>query len=232
MKALKKRTLITLFGVVVSFASLVTVSLAWFQMNRKLMANYAGVEINNLFDVTIVMRQDGELVTDGVIRFEDFFPGQANARQLEITITNNSDDLLHTSWFFKDATSEQEVPYIDTLGTYGEANYYYYFGSQIQISSVSAVSDLTSVDTGAGEGEYLLETNGVGLTQGQVNGVANAITTFPRLDILNSFPIEGGATANIAFTFLFVDNGTNQNVYSLAWPSVGVCQRNLSVFVG
>jgi hypothetical protein len=224
--------MITLFGVVASFASLVTVTLAWFQMNRKLLANYGGVEINDLYNVTIVVKQDGELVSDGIIRFDDFFPGEANVRHLEITITNNSDGLLHTSWFFKDATSEQEVPYIDTSGLYGDANYLYYFGSQIQISDVSAVSGSTSVDTGAGEGEYLVETNSVGLSQGQVNGVANAITAFPQLEVLNSFPIEGGVTAEIVFTFLFVDNGTDQSVYSLAWPTAGVCERKLSVFAG
>lgn len=231
-QALKKRVFITIFGMVASLASLVTVTLAWFQMNRKLQTNYSGVAINDLYNVTIVLRQDGELVTDGVIHFEDFFPGDVNAHSLEIDITNNGDDQLNTSWFFVAPTAAQEVPYVDSTGQYGPENYYYYFGSQIQIFEVSAVSGATSVDTGVGEGEYLVETSSVGVSKGQVNGVATVVNNIPRLEIINAFPIESGATANIVFSFVFTDNGTNQNVYSLGWPSVGVCQRSLGVFVG
>lgn len=231
VRRLKYHLLVTFIATSLSLVSLISVSIAWFQSNRIINANLSGVYVRDLYDVTISLKQDGVSITDGIIHFEDFFPGVLNEHEVEIAITNNSDSLLYTTWYFRTPSSEQEVPYVDTAGTYGPEGYYYYFGSQIQVSDVYAEVGSTTVDTGVGEGEYLIETNSVGLTQGQVNGVSSPITSFSQFYLLDDFGVDVGQTATIIFTLTFVDNLTNQNVYQLAWPTSGVSERQLGLYL-
>jgi hypothetical protein len=230
-RRLKYHILMTFTATFIALFSFLSVTLSWFQSARRIDTNVSGIYVTNLYNATISLKHNDEPVTDGIIGFDEFYPGEVHQQYVEITITNNSQRTMETKWFFKAPTSLQEIPYVDTEGAYGTAGDYYYLASQIQLSEFSASIGEEVTDTAIGEDEFLLETSNVGVTKGQVNGVSEEISGYTQFLILDGYLIDPGLTAVISLTFTFVDNGTSQNVYQTAWPSVGVCQRHLGLYM-
>jgi len=56
--------------------------------------------------------------------------------------------------FFEQPAALEEVPYIDATGKWGNANYYYYLGSQIALTSVSLAIDGASPTFTSGTSDY------------------------------------------------------------------------------
>lgn len=230
-RRIKSHIFLTFIAAFLSLASFISVTISWFQSARRVPTNMSGIYVTNLFNVSISLKQDGVSVSDGIINFTELYPGTSHTREVEIIITNHSEYSIATKWFFKIPTSAQDVPYIDVGGEYGPEGYYYYLASQIQVSDVYASIGSEVTDTAVGENQFLLETNSSGVTKGQVNGVSAAVGAIPSLLILDEYLIGPDQTATIVFDFTFVDNLTNQNVYQTAWPTVGVCQRHLGLFI-
>lgn len=229
-KNLKKRLITTFLALTVSVTALSFVTFSWFIFNRNahIIGTNVGVDAN--FEVTYRLFEDDVLDTDNVIDFDNVYPGQVHRRKLTIE-TNNYGGAVKVTWLFKAPTSGQEVPYQDTAGTYGAANNYYYLGSQLQVNQVDTLVNGSSVTTTNATGAYLVTTNSVGLTKGQVNGVASPVTSIPRMNLVSAVTVPALQTAVITIYFTFVDNGTNQNVYKDGWPSVGVSARTLQLFL-
>lgn len=230
LTAIRMRMFLTFVSLTVALTALSYVTFAWFQFNRRAEIGGTNVDVNGNFDVVYSLYEDNVLQSDGVVDFNDFYPGNVHARKLKISVTNFDAD-LHMTWFFAAPTALQEIAFVDTNGDYGTAGNYYYLGSQIQIAAVAVIVDAVPVASTNAAGTYLVSTSSVGLTKGQVNGVATSVTNTPRIDLVENVLLPFGQTATIEITFTFVDNGTNQNVYKDAWPAVGITSRLLSLYL-
>lgn len=230
IKRIKVGLGISLVTLAISLTALGYVTYAWFEHKRREMVNFDEILATDNLDVTYMLYKDSVYDADNQIEFEDFYPGDVHKRTLTIVATNHDAD-VKMSWFFKAPTELDEIPYIDTDGDYGTAGYYNYLGSQIQIESVSVLVNSVPTATVNAAGTYLVTTNSVGLTKGQVNGVA-AVPLMPdNIFIVDGLILPSGQTATIDIVFTFVDNGTNQNVFKDAWPASGVCRRSLALFL-
>ena len=193
------------------------VTFAWFQFNRRAEIGGTQIDVNGNFDVTYSLYQDDVYQADGNLIFSNYYPGQVHRRKMTIVANNFDSDVLMT-WFFKAPSELEEIPYIDTLGDYGTAGDYYYLGSQIVIDEVFVKVNNVVTTTNNAEGTYLVTTNSVGLSKGQVNSVSSAVT-FQNINIVESTLLPFGQSAVIDVYFTFVDNGTNQNVYKNVWAT-------------
>ena len=230
IKRIKVGLGISLVTLAISLTALGYVTYAWFELKRRELTNFDQVQVTDNFDVTYMLYKDSVYDTDNQIAFDDFYPGDVHKRTLTIVATNHDDDVKMT-WFFKAPTALDEVPYVDTNGDYGNAGYYSYLGSQIQIESVSVLVNSVPTTTVNAAGTYLVTTNSVGLTKGQVNQVADVPLMNDNINLVEGVTLPSGQTATIDIVFTFVDNGTNQNIFKDAWPATGVCRRSLTVFL-
>ena len=230
VKVIRVRLALMFVSLAVALTALSYITFSWFLFNRRADIGGLAVDVNGNFDVTYSLYENDVLDDDSVIDFSSFYPGQVHRQKLTIVTSNFADDVLIT-WSLKMPTALEEVPFIDTLGDYGEANYYYYLGSQIQVNEVNVTVNDIPLTALTAEGNFLVTTSSTGLTKGQVNGVASEITSIPTLDLVEDVTLGYYQTATIDIYFTFVDNGTNQNVYQNAWPTMGVSSRQLVLFL-
>lgn len=230
IKVIRLRMALTFLSLAVALTALSYVTFSWFIFNRRAEIGGVQVDVNGNFDVTYALYQDDVIVDDGQVDFNNFYPGAVHRRKLTL-VTNNFGDDIKFTWTFKAPTALEEVPFIDTLGDYGTAGNYYYLGSQIQISEVVVKVNAVVVSATTAQGSYLVTTNSIGLTKGQVNGVASAVTNIPNMYLAQAVTLPYFQTAVIDIFFTFVDNGTNQNVYKDAWPLSGFTSRALTLFL-
>lgn len=214
----------------VALTGYLSLTFSWFFFNRSGQTDAPRVKILANLQVTYDIYLDDSvtpLVGDEIV-FSDLIPGQGE-RSVKVVATNTGLDDAKISLGFLAPTVSEEVPYVDTTGSYGPSNYYYYFGSQIQISAVETKVENSNVVVPHGLNSFLVPTSSGGLPKGQVNGVENEITTFNPLSFASDITILVGKTATIKTTFRFVDNTTDQSIYMSAWPSVGVSARVINV---
>lgn len=225
----KRRLLFPLICMNALIVAIIVTSFAWFSRIRNV---DMGIDFGAKdYEISASLRMDGHPLTENLLQFEDMFPGTLHKRTIEVSVRNEDSKKLMTTWFFNKPTLEEEIPYIDIDGTYGTAGYYYYLGSQIQISNVIYSIDGTTFTSAIGKGKYLITTSSEGLIKGQVNGVVSEITDIPQVEIINEIILEPDQSAIITISLEFVDNGTNQNIFQYAWASIGVCARNITVML-
>jgi hypothetical protein len=227
----KIKIFLTLFGTLASTIALTIVTFSWFATIRKAGIENDTVQVVDTYAHSFSCALDGVAVVGDVVEFTPFYPGHVHRKTLTFTLTNLSDDAFSADLFFEQPSTLEEIPYVDTTGKWGAENYYYYLGSQISLTSISLLIDGVTPSYTSGAGQYLVQTSSAGVTKGQVNGVASAVTSIPRLNIIKNVSIPSNKTLNGTLEFTFVDNGTDQSMYFVDWPQEGVSQRLLYAFL-
>ncbi|OQC09786.1 MAG: hypothetical protein BWX74_00859 [Tenericutes bacterium ADurb.Bin087] len=227
LKSKKIQLFLTFFGVATSAISLTIVTHAWFLSVRNAGVDNPNVEILDEYARSFSYALNGVPIEDEIIEFTPFYPGHVHRKTLTFSLTNLSAHPFFMDLYFNNAGSLDEAPYLDTEGKWGNANYYYYLGSQIALTAVSLSIDGATPTYTSGAGNYLVQTNSVGVTKGQVNGVASAVTSIPRFNIFQNVTIPASKTLSGTIEFTFVDNGTDQSMYFIDWPTTGVSKRQM-----
>lgn len=232
-KVQKLALAISAFSLAAVLTAFFSMTFSWFAFNRSARVIYEEAEaVANLRVAYAIYVDDSPTPLEGSeILFADLIPGQ-QPRKIKLVAENIGEETTKLNLSFLAPLSNEEVPFIDSAGIYGPANYYYYLGSQIAVKSVDVKIDNVPVVTNNGAGSFLVPTNSVGVSKGQVNGVDSEITTFSDLSLASGVTVAVGEVAIIEMTFIFVDNGTNQNVYMDAWNSGGVSKRNIKLKLG
>ncbi len=226
----KFRLFLTFLGTAVSTVALTITTLAWFMSTLKGGAEIPDIGVDDEYAHSFSCALNSVPITNGSVEFTPFYPGNVHRKTLTFSLTNLSSKTFKMNLFFEQPAALEEVPYIDATGKWGNANYYYYLGSQIALTSVSLAIDGASPTFTSGAGNHLVETNSVGVVKGQVNGVANEITSIARFYIIQNVSVPASKTLTGTLEFTFVDNGTDQSMYFVDWPTTGVSRRSLSAF--
>ncbi len=202
-----------------------SVSFAWFTHKRDAAILKPETTAVAQYQVSYLTFIDNVQLSGSNIEYHDLFPGQKEIT-IRFEITNTGELATNLNLAFLSPTPVQEVPFIDEDGLYGVEGFYYYFGSQIKIENISAKVNDADVSLINPVSDFLVETTPLG--SGQVNGVA-AEVAISELEILEDTHLEVGDVLKVEYTLLFVDNGTNQNVYMDAWPTDGVSSRDFKI---
>lgn len=225
---LRIRIMLSILSLGVTLTSFSFVTYAWFSHNRTASIHNANVNIDTPFRYTTGVKVDDFPISGANINFVAFFPGTLNSRKLTLTFTNIDTKPIKVRWFFKIPTITEEIPFIDTLGTYGPTNDLYYFGSQLQMSNIAINNDGVIINGGVGQGRYLVTTSSVGLTKGQINSVSSPVNFTDELVIVDDLNVAAGKTAITNIIFTFVDNGLEQNVFQ---NETMTSERELALFL-
>lgn len=227
----QKRLLLNLFALLGSVLTLTVTSMAWFVSNRQSNIVNDAIAVRDNFSHQYHFWVDGVSTDNKVFDFSSFYPGNVHKRNLSFTLKNQSEFTFLADLYFNPVTTGQEIPFVDGSAKWGAANTYYYLGSQIQITDVTVTIDSVEVITTTAEGSYLVTTNSVGVTKGQVNGVSSPVTNIPILYFIRNVSLASGKTLVGSIDFTFVDNKTDQSMYMVDWPLVGACSRGLSSYL-
>lgn len=233
IKLYKLLILISGFSLSVALTGYLSHTFSWFIFNRMTKSNAPKVQVQASLqvDYDIYVDESETPLAEDEIVFSSLIPGQT-PRTVTVVATNTGQNDAALTLSFLAPLAAEEVPFVDTLGTYGPLGYYYYFGSQIELHAIETKINSVSVVTTNNVGAFLVPTTNVGVAKGQVTGVEDEITTFSPLDFVEDVVIAVGEEITIKTTFLFVDNGTDQNVYMEAWPANGVSSRTLHISLG
>lgn len=222
-----RKLYLTLFSTIVSFLALSLSTFAWFSFNRTADTTADKIVISDYYAHEFNYTVDGVPQVNGELNFFGFYPGNVHKRTLTFTLKNTSDGPYQVTLFLNTGNLLNEVPYYDAAKKWNNTPYYYYLGSQIQVSKVQLSIDGTAPTFISGQGSYLLSTSSAGLSKGQVNGVASQLNVMTQVDLLKNVSLANGKTLIGLIEFTFVDNGTDQSMYMEDWPTVGVCKRYL-----
>lgn len=162
------------------------------------------------------------------VDFGDMYPGTKSAKKVYLKIVNESSAGYTISLMLKSPSSGgSEIPLAETAD--GIISGYYYLGSQIQLSRVTASGGAQNSVTG--EGSYLVTTEAADSGYGQKNSVAERITGFDDIIIISGLYLGGknsaGSEVIVMAEFTFTDNRTNQNMYQGFATKGGSCSRTL-----
>ncbi len=230
-KKYRRKYILTFLALSASILSLSVTSFAWFLFNRNVQTTNSEVIVANQFAHEFAFTIDGQNPSNGEINFLNLYPGQVHHRNLSFTLKNTSTNPFQADIYLKTLNNNQEIAYFDNQDKWSLTDYYYYLGSQIQITNVSLTIDGVAPTFISGQGAYLLTTNSVGVTKGQVNGVTNPVNATPRLELMTNVLIPVNKTLIGHIDFTFVDNGTDQSMFMEDWPLVGTCIRYLEGFL-
>ena len=225
---LRIRIMLTILSLGVTLTSFSFVSYAWFMHNRTASIKNENINVDTPFSYTTGVKVDDFPVNNPYINFIDFFPGSLNKRKLTLTFTNTDTKAIKVRWFFKIPTASEDIPFVDNLGLYGDAGDLYYFGSQLQMSTISTNNDGTIITGGVGEGAYLVTTSSSGLTKGQHNAVSTPVVFNQELVMIDNLIVEVGKTAVSDIYLTFVDNGHDQNVFQ---TETMTSEREIALFL-
>lgn len=230
-KHYRRKYILTFLALSASILSLSVTSFAWFIFNRNVSTTNSETIVANQFAHEFTFTIDGQNPSNNEINFLNIYPGQVHHRNLSFALKNTSTAPFQADIYLKATNNFQEVAYFDNQDKWHTTDYYYYLGSQIQVTNVTLTIDGIAPSFTSGQGAYLLTTNSVGLTKGQVNGVTTEVNVTPRLELLTNALIPVNKTLIGHIDFTFVDNGTNQSMFMEDWPAVGTCTRYLEGFL-
>lgn len=230
IKIIRLNIVLALFSVGASLSAFMYTTFSWFTFNRSAGTeqNRVKIEANLKVNYEFYIDDSASPLADDQINFNNLIPGQ-KPRKIKFVATNTGNAPLYLNLSFLEPLVTDETPYIDTLGTYGPVDYYYYLGSQIQVKQVSATVNSAPFVTTTGAGHYLVTTSSINVSKGQDTGVEDEITSFTSLALIDDVLMDIGDVTTVEMVFLFVDNGTNQNVYMEEWPTNGVSSRQISM---
>ncbi len=144
-----------------------------------------------------------------IVEFAEIFAGQVNQKQFFLKFINNGDNVKADIYFYAPyGDFGQEQPYYDN-------GYYYYLGSQLQISNIVIKVNNVAIASSAytvGLASYLVPSAAV-LPKGQATAVSAQIEDIPALLLIKGFTFESGDTVEMQFSVTFVDNGEDQSIY-------------------
>lgn len=227
-KLQKVSLLVSGLALAATLTAFFSVSFSWFMHKRDAAIDKPETEVVGQLQVSYLTYLDGATTAHPgqSIIYDNLLPGQ-NRRTIKIEITNTGELPTIVNLSFLAPTSEQEIPFIDTAGLYGEPGYYYYFGSQIKIENTVAKVNNVAVSLLNPVNDFLVTTETLG--KGQINGVAAEVAAIPELEILEDINFQVGDVITVEYTILFIDNATNQNVFTEAWPTEGVSYRTFKI---
>lgn len=183
---------------------------AWFTNSKGPQTSAFDSQTVPQFDIEVTTSLDNETwTTSDVLAFSDFYCGSKNRQKLFVRITNNEAQSMSLSVRVKEKT---EIPF--ELNIEDETRYYY-LGSQIKISEISAQSDeqenIDLVDCVVDPLPFLVKT--ASEKNGQVNFVTEPADIEAVLPLVTDFVIAGNSTIILTIEFEFADNGTDQSIY-------------------
>lgn len=191
--------------------------LAWFISNEDAKLGSPDLTVEQKINLEITTSLDNVNWTDStLLNFADFYCGSKNRQKLFVRIINKDTEAraigLRIDAPNSSAGDQNEVPFeIDN----GDEVQYYYLGSQIKLTEISAVDGASNnvslsgyvIDTLP----FLVETARQGA--GQANYVTTKKEAIEMLPLLAGLTLGGRSTMIFTFEFEFVDNGTDQSIY-------------------
>lgn len=233
---LNKKFLSPLISLVVTGTLLVTIgvltlgsSFGWFSHNAEVSASGISVSSVSPYKTEQQLCQlasNGTLVplndTTAKALFSDLVPGKSVTVYLRVI--NPEAVALNMELLFGAPSALSDVSTSETID--GTTNYYY-FGSQLRVTSILAC-DASGTTTGSdlrivkGKDAFLLtmpdsfytgDTASDAVTQGVGVTTAYDFSTASQKKLTGEINVAAGATAYFAITFQFAENGQEQNPY-------------------
>ena len=186
-------------------------SMAWLSQNREVNANGASVQLASLgitdtYSSKGVGEADYAPITEWDRIFSGLMPGDSVSIKAEYENTPGTTRTLRVVF---SPGSDGETPYIDKSGKYWK---YYYFGTQLKITSVSLTVDGKALEEviflmTPGEEGFLMEPPDDKVSFDSKQEV-------PAPIVLAEFDLAAGKTASLEITVEFVNHPTvDQNAY-------------------
>ncbi len=226
MKITKKELPLIMHGVLVvalfcllfvSVAVLMNKSVAWFAQNRKVDANGASVSLKDLgitdkyyakrYSAQTKTETDYTEITSWEHLFDNLMPGDTVSIKAEYQSAEDQPRNLNV--FFK---ALDETPLIKTATVDGtEKTYYYYFGSQLKITTALTYEMQNGAENETTKTESALNLFLVTPPQDQVSYEAAAAPNEIALAVFEN--ITSGTTYTLELTIEFVNLDVDQNDY-------------------
>lgn len=173
-------------------------SMAWFAQNREVNANGASVQLASLgITDTYSSKGVGEAAYTKIEAWDHIFreliPGDSVSIKAEYENTSGSARTLRVVF---SPGSDGETPYIE------ESSKYYYFGTQLKITSISLNGD----EKAPGEGIFLMTPPDDKVSFDSEQAVPDPI-------VLAEFDLAARTTASLEITVEFVNSTVDQNAY-------------------